>query len=188
MKLPILLAAVLLATPSLLLAQATPATPAPATPAGKPKPLASSDKTFVKNSLEGVYFLTQLAEKERGFERDNPVSDNLKKLARAMGGDGGKIWGEIATVATNHGETLPNQLKGSDKTKVAGLGKLKVDKFEKELAELAEKEAKSLLKVFESGAKSVQHAELKAIVEKWTATVKTFADDAAALAKSAGKK
>jgi putative membrane protein len=189
MKFPATFAA-LLATTSLLLAQATTTTTTttPTAGAAKPKPLAASDKSFIKNSTDGIYFLTNLSDKVRSLAKDGNLSEGTKTLGNKMGSELGKIWGEIGGIATASGETLPSQLKGSDKTKVASLSKLKEDKFEKEFAELSSKEGKKLVQIFESGSKSAQNPELKAIAEKWIPTVKGISDDAAALVKTTAHK
>lgn len=176
----------LLASSTLVFAQAT--ATATATATTKPKPLSSADKSFVKNSTESIYYLTNLADKVKAVARDGNVSEGTKTLSTKVGGELGKVWGEIGAISTAAGETLPAALKGADKTKVAGLGKLKDEKFEKEYAELSAKELKRLVSVMESGSKNTQNTELKAIAEKWTATVKGISDDAATLSKTVGKK
>jgi predicted outer membrane protein len=194
MKLPVLFSISLLAASSALFAQttSTPATTGTSTATtgagAKAKPLASSDKTFIKNSTESIFFLTSLADRVRTMSKDATFSESTTTLGKKIGTELGKVWGEIGAIASSSGEPLPTALKGSDKTKVANLGKLKEDKFEKEFGELSAKEAKQLVTVLENGAKSAQNPELKSIAEKWVPTAKVIADEAAALSKSAGKK
>lgn len=179
MKFPISLAA-LLASTSLVLAQATSTTTTGAD--AKPKPLSTSDKSFIKKAGESLYLLSNLADKVRHMERDSKVSPDISALSKKMGnnGDVGKAWGEIGTVAASTGDVtlMPAELKGSDKTKVASLNKLKDDKFEKEWAELALKEVKEVIKSFESGAKMANHPELKAVPEKYLPAMKVIEDEA----------
>jgi hypothetical protein len=179
MKLPSVFSAALLASTSLLLAQATPTTPGTKE---KPKPLSTSDKAFVKKAGESLYLLSNLSERVRHMERDNKVSPDISALSKKFGatGDVGKAWGEIGTLASNSGDMtlMPTEIKGPDKTKVSGLGKLKDDKFEKEWAEIVSKETKELTKAFESGAKMANSPELKAIAEKFLPAVKGLEDDA----------
>lgn len=177
-----------------MLAQAatttTTTTPPAADAKAKPKPLSTSDKTFVKKSAESLYLLSMLSDRVRGIERDGKVSGDISEISKKLGanGDVGKAWGEIGTVASNAGEMtlMPTELKGSDKTKSASLAKLKDAKFEKEFSEIVLKEAKDLVKAFESGAKMANNPELKAIAEKYLPTMQGIADDAAK-AKAAHK-
>jgi predicted outer membrane protein len=179
----------LLASSSLLLAQATTTgTSTTGTGGAKKTTLASSDKTFIKNSTESIYFLTSLADKVRALSKDGNVSEGVKTFSGKVGSELGKVWGEIGAIASAAGETLPTTVKGSDKTKLASLGKLKEEKFEKEYAELSSKELKHLVPVMESGSKMAQNPELKEIAAKWLPTVKGLADDGTALTKTAGKK
>lgn len=184
MKLPVAFSAALIASSSLLFAQATTTTTTTTTAAGaKPKPLATSDKSFIKKAADSMFLLSSLSEKIRGVERDNKVSPDISALAKKLGANGevGKAWGEIGAIASNSGDMtlLPTALKGADKTKVASLGKLKDDKFEKEVSELIAKESKDLVKAFESGAKMANNPELKAIAEKYIPTMKEVESDAA---------
>lgn len=179
MKFPVSLAA-LLASTSLVLAQTTSTTSTTGADA-KPKPLSTSDKSFIKKSGESLYLLSNLAEKVRQMERDKAMSPDISALSKKMGnnGDVGKAWGEIGAVASSTGDVtlMPAELKGSDKTKVASLNKLKDDKFEKEWAELALKEMKEVIKSFGSGAKMANHPELKAIPEKYLPAMKVIEDE-----------
>jgi len=193
-KFPAAFSAALLASATLVFAQANP--PATGTTTGttdakaKAKPLSTADKAFVKKAGESLFFLSNLSEKVRGVERDSKVSPDISDLAKKLGtnGDVGKAWGEIGQIAssTNDMALLPAELKGADKTKVAALGKLKDQKFEKEVAELILKESKDVVRTFESGSKSANNPELKAIAEKYLPTLKGIEDDAAK-AKSSHK-
>jgi hypothetical protein len=196
MKFPTTLAPLFVST-SLVFAQTAPTTsttpaatsPTTATSAGaKPKPLSTSDKSFVKKAGESLYLLSNLADKIRHKERDEKVSPDISALSKKMGnnGDVGKAWGEIGVVAASTGDVtlMPAELKGSDKTKVAALSKLKDEKFEKEWAEMAAKEVKEVIKSFESGAKMANHPDLKAIPEKYLPAMKVIEDEAAKAAKS----
>lgn len=191
MKLPGAFTLALLASSSFIFAQAT-STTSTTTGTGtgaKPKStLASSDKSFIKNSTESIYFLTNLADKVRTASKDMTLTEGTTTLGKKIGTELGKVWAEVGAIASAAGEPLPTTLKGADKTKMASFGKLKDQKFEKEFAELSSKEAKHLVSVMESGAKMAQNPELKSIAEKWVPTVKGIADDAAALTKTAGKK
>jgi predicted outer membrane protein len=175
----------LLATSSLVFAQepaaATP--PAPATPPAKPKPLAAQDKSFMKNATESMYYLINIAEKTKR----QAVSEDVKKLGGKISGDLNKVWGEIGEIATAAGEAMPTELKGGDKAYAQRLTKAEADKFDKMFVEQVGKEAKKLARYFESGSKSAQHPELKAIGEKYAAMIKGYETQAEELEKTLGK-
>lgn len=179
MKLPAIFTAALLASSSLLFAQASTST---STSATKPKPLPSGDKAFAKKAGESLFLLSKMSEQVRGMERDSKVSPDVSELAKKLGtnGDVGKAWAEIAGVISAAGEAtlLPTELKGPDKTKFASLGKLKDAKYEKEFSELVLKETRDLVRTFESGAKMLTTPELKSAAEKYLPSLKGLEDDA----------
>jgi predicted outer membrane protein len=157
------LALCLLLLPAPLLAQSAGA---------KPNPLSSTDKSFLKNAGESLYFLSTITERTKR----NAGSETVKELGEKMGKDLVSIWGEIGGIATSNGEMMPTELKGSDKTASQRLNNAKPDKFDHDYISLANKEAKKLTRHFESGAKMVNHPELKAAAEKWLPTVAGFED------------
>jgi predicted outer membrane protein len=164
---------------------ATTTTPPAATtaPGAKPKPLAAQDKSFVKNTTESMYFLINIAEKTKR----QAVSEDVKKLGAKITENLNKAWGEIGTVASAAGETMPTELKGGDKAYAARLGKAEADKFDKMFAEQAGKEAKKLARYLETGSKSAQNAELKALGEKYAAMVKGYESEAETVEKALNK-
>lgn len=188
MKLPALtLTAVFTACSAFAQAPTAPATTtattppvAAATPAAKPKPLGSQDKSFMKNATESMYYLIHISERTKR----NAMNEDVKKLGSKITGDLNKVWGEIGTIATASGETLPTELKGSDKAYAARLSKVEAEKFDKMFAEQVAKEAKKLARYLESGSKSAQHPELKAIGEKYSAMVKAYETEAESLEKA----
>ena len=105
-----------------------------------------------------------------------------------MLGDLNKIYGDVGGIATSAGEIMPNELKGSDKSNAAKLGKIEIAKFDAEFLELAGKEMKKLTRYLETGAKMVQQPELKAAAEKWAPTVKGYEDELEKAAKDRAAK
>jgi putative membrane protein len=183
----------LLATSALGFAQATPATPSSfgtastgsgTSAAAKPKPLAAADKSFVKSSAESLYYLTNLAEKTKR----NANSDAVKTLGGKLLADFNKAWGDIGTVATNNGEVMPSELKGSDKSNAAKLGKADGEKFDKEFLELTGKELKKLSRSLETGVKMTQHADLKAAATTWAPAMKSYSEQVEQAEKELVKK
>ena len=176
MKKLILLLAI--ATPAF--AQVTPATPSgfttqgtgssagvSATVTAKPKPLGAGDKKFIKDSLEGMYYVMDLAGKAKTAAK----FEGTKTEAAALKGDLDKVWAEVAGLASNVGEKIPSELSGGDKGKAERLGKAG-DKFDKEFFKIVNKEVEKLAKTFESAAKSAQDPEVKKIAATWEPTLK----------------
>jgi len=178
MKLPAVFTAALLASTSLLLAQAT-------TAKEKPKPLSSSDKAFVKKAGETLYLLSNLSDRVRYREREKPVAPDISALSKKLStnGDVGKAWGEIGTIAANSGDLtlMPTEVKSADKTKLGNLGKLADDKFAKEWVEMVAKESKDLNKTLETSTKMINNAELKAVAEKYLPILKAIEEEATKL-------
>lgn len=188
MKLPVLSTICLIATTSLVLAQA-PATPAapggpPAagtTAAGKPKPLTASDKSFLKKVLDGILFETKLTDKHK---RDEAKLEDTKKVTTKINTDLNKIWGELAGLVDP--KELPSDLAGGDKSKAQRISKAG-DKYDKELLEALDKETKQLERAFESASKSSQNDTIKTVTSNWLPTIRTHAEDIAKAAKAAEK-
>lgn len=163
----------LLLTTSPVFAQA-PATPAaggtettPTTPAAKPKPLGAGDKKFLKDSLEGMFFVLDLV----GKTITGAKVEVTKTESNALKADLDKVWAEMASYAANNKEPVPASLVGGDKGKSEKLGKAG-DKFDKEFYKIVNKEVEKLQKTFESYGKSGQAAELKTIATTWEPTLK----------------
>lgn len=190
MKLPVLSTICLVATASFALAQAPTTPPTPGAPAAgtttapgeKPKPLAASDKTFVKKAVDGIYFELNLTDKNR---RDSAKLEDTKKTTEKMNKDLNKIWGELAPLLDT--KEQPTALAGSDKSKAERLAKAG-DKFDKELLELLDKETKQLERAFESASKNTQsHPSVKQVANNWLPTIRGHADEVSKALKAAEK-
>lgn len=154
-------------------AQLTPAAPASggaAEKTEKAKPLSSSDKKFLKDSTESIYLILELV----GQGRTAASNEAVKTLSGKMKGDLDKAWGDIGGLATDRGETLPTELKGSDKTAADRLKKADGSKWDKEFLKATDKEFKKLARTLETG-KSVQDPELKTAAERWASTMAGYA-------------
>ena len=113
-----------LATPAF--AQVTPATPGgfttqgtgtaagiSATVTAKPKALGAGDKKFLKDSLEGMFFVMELV----GKAKTGAKIEVTKTESGALKGDLDKVWAEVAGYASNNNEKIPAELTGGDKGK-----------------------------------------------------------------------
>ncbi|MEA3208912.1 MAG: hypothetical protein QOE70_1969 [Chthoniobacter sp.] len=188
------LLAAAIATPSLH-AQA-PATPVPAggtgasttgtTAAAKPKPLAPTDKKFVKDINDAILIEQKLLALVARPEK--PLSESLKRTTTKMTGDLKKIWELFATLGMAKGAELSTEVTKPQAADVAKTAKLKDDKFEKEFVKDLAKETGKAKKAFESAGKSLQDPDLKKFVTDWTATIQTHDDDMVRLEKESAKK
>jgi hypothetical protein len=160
-------AASALLTVSALAQAPAPSTAQPTAPAEKPKPLSVTDKKFVKDTGQSLYYQIQLANAAK-----NAITDeNLIRVRDGMIRDLNKAFEGLSKIAVAHGETLATELTGSDKSGVERLGKLKEDKFTKQWLEDLMKEAKRLDRNVEAAAKTVQDADLKTYITNYGPTV-----------------
>lgn len=150
------------------------------------KPLPSADRKFIKDSGEQVLTIIRLVETTK---HKGPGSEELKKLNAGINSDMDKIWGEVGTFAQSRNVDLPkSEPSSSDKAQLAKIRKTEEDKFDKTLLKSLEKEAKKAVQIFEAADKTVQEAELKQIVAKWTPTLKKHAEEVATAEAEAKKK
>ena len=164
----LLLALLLTASPVFAQAPATsdPATPPPV-PAAKAKLLGAGEKKFLKDALEGMFFVLDLV----GKTKTGAKVEVTKTESDALKADLDKVWAEVAGYASNNNEKVPSALAGGDKGKSEKLGKAG-DKFDKEFYKVVNKEVEKLQKTFESYGKSGQAADLKTIASTWEPTLK----------------
>ncbi len=174
-------------------AQVTPTTPAtpgegaPGTPpvpatTAKAKPLTAVDKKFVKDSLEGMYFVMDLV----GKAKTGAKMEVTKTESNALKASLDKVWAEVAGFASNHEEKIPAELTGGDKGKSERLGKAG-DKFDKEFFKIVNREVDRLAKTFGSAAKSAQDPAVKKIAGDWEPTLKGHSAKLDAAEKEAAK-
>ena len=179
---------------SVVVAQVTPTTPTTTTTTPgttttggateKPKPISTTDRSFLKKSLDTMYFLTNLTDRHK---RDKFKSEDVKKLAEKMNTDINKIWGELDNYSTEANDALPSKLSGGDEGKAKRLAKQEDEKYDKEFLKLAGKESEQLSRYFESAAKSSQHPQIKQVASNWSVTLKSHADEIENLEKAANK-
>jgi len=134
----------------------------------KPKPLPPADKKFIKDSLDSMYFEMEVI----GKAKNDAKLDTTKTAANTVKDDLDKIWADVAQVAGDRGEKIPDGgLSGGDKSKVERLGKAG-EKFDKEFFKLVNREAEKLAKTFETAQKSATEPAIKQIATNWTAKLK----------------
>jgi hypothetical protein len=165
---------------------AAPGAPAAAaTPA--PKPLSPMEKNFIKNAGKSLFYQIQVAGTAKGKFID-PKDPNARVRDTATK-ELPKAFEALKKFAQAHGETVPAELTGSDKSDVERLAKVKEDKFAKEWLELLNKESKKLDKDFESAAKTMSDMDAKMYVSNYSAIVhNVFTSSEGALKAASGKK
>lgn len=142
-------------------------------PAEKAKPLSSTDKAFLKKSLESMYLLMNLTDKNK---REQLKVADAKTVAEKINDELNKLWAELAPFATANGDKLPEGVPNSDKTKVEKLGKVAGDKYDKEWIKLVGRETKQLSTAFVA-AKNSQDPRIKASAMTWEPTIKTINEE-----------
>ena len=167
----LILALLITASPAFAQAPAATEPPAPGAavtpPAAKAKPLGVPEKKFIKDSLEGMFFVMELI----GKTKTGAKVEVTKTESGALKADLDKVWAEVAGVASTNNEKIPTELAGGDKGKAERLGKEK-DRFDKEFYKLVNKEVERLQRTFESYGKSGQVPEIKTIATNWEPTLK----------------
>jgi predicted outer membrane protein len=151
------------------------------TSADKSKTLTSNDKAFVKKVLDGIFFETNLTDKNK---RDSAKLEGTKQLTGKMNTDLNKIWGEVAGLVDP--KEQPTELATADKSKAQRISKAG-DKYDKELLEALEKETKQLERAFESASKTSQNPTIKQIANTWLPTIRGHGDEIEKVSKEASK-
>jgi hypothetical protein len=176
------------------LAQA-PATPSPAgaptaTPAEKPKPLASSDETYVKGATKGLNYLIQIAKALPASTEPTPPpqirlrDSTAKDLTGALAA--------LTKIAEAHALKIPTELAGNDKSDVdritKAFSKPPIKGFENKplldwVGEIV-KESKRLDHETETIGKSGQDADLKTFASNYGPSIRSAFTGAEALEKA----
>ena len=163
------------------------ATLTPPAAAVKKMPLSSTDKKFLKDSLDGAFFIMEVT----GLAKNSAKLDGTKKLATDLKTQLDKVWAEVGEQANAHEEnkkpevSIPTELSGADKGKVERLKK-SGDKFDKEMTKIVSKEVDKLAKSFEAVGKSGQDPKIKDL-GKWGPTLADLAKQADTAEKEAAK-
>jgi hypothetical protein len=173
-------------------APATPAAPGatPAAPAEKPKPLASGDSMYVRNSLKSLTYLSQVADAGKSLTdmAQTRVRDEVSKsFAQARAA--------LAKIADAHGEKAAADVTGPEKTDLDRVTKAfaKPDKIDpnkpaKEWAAALTKESKRLDEKTKEAEKTAQDADLKTFITNYGPSIRSAYTSADALEKQLTKK
>lgn len=183
------IAALLLLAHSAAVAQvsATPLVPTATTgtaAADKPKALSPNDKKFIKDTAKSFYFELQLAATAKG----GATSEATKKYAELVNKELNKGWEPLGEIAKQHGEMLPTELTGGDKSAVERLKKTKGDGFDKLYFRETLKEAKGVERDFESAAKTSTDPAIKTFAANYIAIVKGHVTEGEKAEKESMKK
>ena len=148
---------------------AAPGTPVPAaTP--KPKPLSPTDKKFLTDVSEGI-----LNEQKLLMLLTDPkvaaYSESLQRDIKRANSDLKRIWTALATLATDKGAVLTQEISKVDLAKIERLTKEKPDKFDKEFFKDFGKVTARTVKLFES-SKTLQDPEVKKFADDWVTVSK----------------
>ena len=110
----LILALLITASPAFAQAPAATEPPAPGAavtpPAAKAKPLGVPEKKFIKDSLEGMFFVMELI----GKTKTGAKVEVTKTESGALKADLDKVWAEVAGVASTNNEKIPTELAGGD--------------------------------------------------------------------------
>jgi hypothetical protein len=150
-----------------------PATPAPGAtppaPAEKPKPLASGDSMYVRNSLKSLAYLGQVADAGKSLTdlAQARVRDDVSKsFAQARAA--------LTKIAEAHGEKVAADVTGPEKTDLDRVTKAfaKPDKVDpnkpvKEWAAALAKESKRLDEKTKEAEKTTQDVDLKTFITNY---------------------
>ncbi len=148
---------------------AAPGTPVPAaTP--KPKPLSPTDKKFLTDISEGI-----LNEQKLLMLLTDPkvaaYSESLQRDIKRANSDLKRIWTALATLATDKGAVLTQEISKVDLAKIERLTKEKPDKFDKEFFKDFGKVTARTVKLFES-SKTLQDPDVKKFADDWVTVSK----------------
>jgi hypothetical protein len=141
----------------------------------KPKPLSSSDRTFVANSVESVYLLLSLVDWQA---HQNITGAGTLDYVKAAGKDFNAFWAELVVLCNANGLTVPTALGGADKAKLARLRRETGGRYEKELLEWISKETRRLSSGLVAASKTGGDPQFKQLAEKWAPVVKTQKESA----------
>lgn len=176
------------AAPGAATAPATPATPA--APAEKPKPLASTDETYVKNAVKSMTYLVQMAKTLPASTDMTQATQN--RLRDTTVKDMGTAIAALNKIVEAHGLKVPTDLAGNDKMDVdritKGFAKPPIKNFENKpildwVGEML-KESKRLDHETEQIGKQGQDADLKTFASNYGPSIRNVYTSSESLEKA----
>lgn len=141
--------------------------------------LAKDDQGFITQAA-----LTDMTEIEVAkLARDRAAGSDVKTFAEHMIEDHTKSSGELKTLASSKGATVPDMLDARHKAMVDKLGKAKQDKFDDAYMDLNVKAHKQAIGLFEKEAKNSKDSDLRAFAEQTLPTLRSHLEMAKGLDK-----
>jgi putative membrane protein len=135
---------------------------APAFAQATPKPVSSTDETFMLNTAKAG-----MAEVELGkLAAQNASSDSVKKFGQRMVDDHSKGNDELKTLAASKNVVLPSEVDAQDKAMKDKMAAMKGEAFDREYMAMMVGGHTKVVESFRTEAKSGQDADLKAWVTK----------------------
>ena len=135
---------------------------APAFAQATPKPVSSTDETFMLNTAKAG-----MAEVELGkLAAQNASSDSVKKFGQRMVDDHSKGNDELKTLAASKNVVLPSEVDAQDKAMKDKMAAMKGEAFDREYMTMMVAGHRKVVESFRAEAASGQDADLKAWVTK----------------------
>jgi putative membrane protein len=139
----------------------------PAFAQGTPKPVSSTDETFMINTAKAG-----MAEVELGkLATQNASSDSVKKFGQKMVEDHSKGNDELKALAASKNVVLPSEVDAQDKSMKDKLAAMKGEAFDREYMTMMVAGHRKVADSFRTEATSGQDADLKAWVTKTLPTI-----------------
>jgi hypothetical protein len=150
-----------------------------ATPAEKPKPLAYTDQTYLRNTLKSLYYQVQLANAAKSL-----TDIGLSRLRDDTAKNLGAALEALGKIATAHGEKMPAEITGNEKVDFDRVTKAKPDKLAKEWAGALAKESKHLDHETSLAEKTLQDPDLKTFITNYGPSIRSTFTSAEAADKA----
>lgn len=139
----------------------------PAFAQGTPKPVSTTDETFMINTAKAG-----MAEVELGkLATQNASSESVKKFGQKMVDDHSKGNDELKALAASKNVVLPSEVDAQDKSMKDKLAAMKGEAFDREYMTMMVAGHRKVAESFRTEATSGQDADLKAWVTKTLPTI-----------------
>ena len=140
---------------------------APAFAQATPKPVSSTDETFMTNTAKAG-----MAEVALGrLAVQNASSEPVKKFGQKMVDDHSKANDELKALAASKNVVLPSEIDAQDKTMRDKLAAIKGEAFDREYMTMMVAGHRTVVDSFQTEAASGQDVDLKAWVTKTLPTI-----------------
>jgi len=140
---------------------------APAFAQATPKPVSSTDQTFMIDTAKAG-----MAEVELGkLAAQNAASNSVKQFGQKMADDHSKGNDELKALAASKNIVLPSELDAQDKSMRDKMAAMKGEAFDREYMTMMVAGHRKVVDSFQTEATSAQDADLKAWVTKTLPTI-----------------